>query len=53
MPICNDSNHDVGDGYTLFDDHNEAHPINKPIKAHHFQKIYGNKANDEPLEVHK
>ena len=38
-PTCNDSDPDIVVGYASFNDHNEAHPIDLPIKAHPFSGI--------------
>ena len=42
-PTCNDS--DLGLGYALSDDHNEAYPIDELVEARYFQEFY------EPPEI--
>ena len=41
-PSCNNSNLDVGVGYTSINNHREAHPIDEPIKAFFFKHNFMN-----------
>ena len=43
---CNDSNLNVRVEHASFEDYNEAHPIDEPIEARHFQKNY-----EHPVDV--